>query len=447
MDLTNNDTYIASCIEICNEKLSSYVNIEEIEKAEDDINIYENMEDLQPPRDVFILDHVTDTELLRARQCVINGGFFTEHAAAGEATRLGLGTKYIINIKEHLSASKIAKLISEEKGIFVSAEDVIEEAGCRPSELLPLSVGTRHMLQFSYDIHNLAKEMGADPNEVLEKQKMLIILNETTADIIIQEFISCKMFGFKWDNVMFMVQRSYHGFLLDNNQFFYDEKSPKRLHNHGQMVMQETMDDEIFSIDANGKRKYLKSSEFGEILKKMDDKLSYNIEDVRFLIGSIDYKSLGMVLSMKDQGYRMVMEIVANNPENPQKGGMAAYDPKLGRNVMIEAFELKGMKNSDIKFLNKNFNHYPDPYESWHAMKEHGLKMPFSIKNAHVYFQPIQGDINYLVKTEFVQRKILKPIQSWKTPATAPLTMSYMKEQDQQAGFKEYAEQVFGRTI
>jgi len=435
MDLTNNKTYIQSCKEICSEKLSKYKDIKEISIAENDVNAYDHLDTIEAPREVFILDHVTDKELQRARICVLEGRFFSEHAAAGEATRLGLGTKYLINIKESMSAARIAKLIGEEKGTFVSEDDVAREAECRPSELLSISVGTRHMIQFSFDIVRLANEEGFDPKLALANQKMLIILNETTYEKILEEFQQHNFFGFERVNVMFMIQKSYHGF---NDKFEYDTSSPKRLHNHGQMVMQETMDDEVFYLDESGKWIYLKSEQYGEILKTMDDKLSYNIEDVRFYIGAIDYKSLAMTLTMMDQGYRMVMEIVANNPDNPQKGGMAAYDRKLKRNVMIEAFELKGIANADIKFLNKNFNHYPKPFESWHEMKIHGLKMPIDIKNKHIYFQPIQGDINYLVKTEFVQRKVLKPIQSWKTPGTTPLTMYYMHKQDLQDGFVDY---------
>ena len=73
--------------------------------------------------------------------------------------------------------------------------------------------------------------------------------------------------------------------------------------------------------------------------------------------------------------------------------------------------------------------------------------MPITVKHGLVYFQAVQGDINFLVKTQFVQRKTLKPIQSWKSPATTPLTMKYMKLQDEQPGFKEYAKKTTGINI
>ena len=134
----------------------------------------------------------------------------------------------------------------------------------------------------------------------------------------------------------------------------------------------------------------------------------------------------------------MLMEIVSNNPENAQKGGMAAFDKVLGRNVMIEGFQLKGIKNSEIKYLNKNFNHYPHPYESWDMLKKNGLNMPPVIKGKYIYFQPVQGDINFIVKTEFFRRKTIKPIKAWKSPATTPLAIKCFRMQDKQDGFKSF---------
>ncbi|MCJ7616484.1 MAG: hypothetical protein MUO43_08115, partial [Desulfobacterales bacterium] len=116
----------------------------------------------------------------------------------------------------------------------------------------------------------------------------------------------------------------------------------------------------------------------------------------------------------------------------------------LGKNVMIESFQLKGIKNHEIKYLNKNFNHYPRPYDSWLMLKKHGLNMPIAVKDVAIYFQPVQGDINFLVKTEFFKRKELKPIKSWKSPATTPQAIKYMHMQDQQKGFKRYTEAIIG---
>ena len=445
----DHEDYIDYCLELAQAKLSSYDTISSIKNHEADINIYKNIDFLEEPKNISILDKncLTDSDYIKAYKCILEGRLFSEHAAAGEATRLGLGAKYLINIARDLPVEKIAEIMIRERGSRVSLDEVLKKAGCYPEKLLPLSLGTRHMLQFSFDIYKLAKTYGYDPKQVLLKQKMLVVLNEATIDKIIMEFMINNFFGFKRENVLFMAQKKYHGINLMDGEFVYDKNAPERLHNHGQMVMQQTMDDQIFRVDKKGCRTYLASWEFGETLKEMDDKISYNIEDMGYLTGSIDYDSLAFALKRGEDGCRMIMEVVTNDPENPQKGGMAAFDSLLGRNVMIEAFQLKGIKDHEIKYLNKNFNHYPEPYESWSILKEHGLNMHVSVKNGSIYFQPVQGDINFLVSAEFFRRKVLQPIKAWKSPATTPLAIKNMRMQDMQKGFKEYAESVLGSKL
>jgi hypothetical protein len=438
------ENYIDYCLQVAKDKLSGVVS--NIEIYETNINKYENIDFLQEPRNICLLDekYLTKSDISKACKCILCGKLFSEHAAAGEATRLGIGTKYLINIAEDLSLEKIAEIMTRERGFVVKPEEVLEKAGCRPEELLPLSLGSRHMLQFSYDIHKLAKKHNYDPQSVLSRQHMLVVLNEASANKIIGEFVNNRFFGFNNENVLFIVQKAYHGINMVNGKYVYNKNTSKRLHNHGQMAMQQTMDNQIFNIDNRGNRTFLKSDEFGEILKKMDDKISYNIEDLGYLTASIDYEGLALALKKAEHGYRMLMEIVGNDSENPQKGGMAAFDTLLGKNVMIESFQLKGIENHEIKYLNKNFNHYPKPYNSWLVLKKQGLNMPIAIKAGAIYFQPVQGDINFLVKTEFFKRKVLKPIKSWKSPETTPLAIKYMHIQDRQKGFKEYAESIIG---
>ena len=134
---------------------------------------------------------------------------------------------------------------------------------------------------------------------------MLVILNEHSAKKIIDLFNEHKYYGFDKSNVFFMIQKSYHGINFTEEGFVYDKKTPKRLHNHGQMVMQQTMDDQIFNINLSGKRNYLKAEDFGKILQDMQDKQSYNIEDLGFLMSAIDYESLALALSKSDEGYRI----------------------------------------------------------------------------------------------------------------------------------------------
>ena len=112
---------------------------------------------------------------------------------------------------------------------------------------------------------------------------------------------------------------------------------------------------------------------------------------------------------------------------------------------------LEFFKNEDIKHLNKNFNHYPNPVKSFRIMKEKGLPISFEVKGTYnqsgdpcnyIYANPVQGNINFLVKTAYVMRKNLKPIYNWKSPATTPLAVQAMLKQDNQAGFKEFVKKM-----
>ncbi|MFO7594385.1 MAG: hypothetical protein R6X15_10125, partial [Pseudomonadota bacterium] len=93
---------------------------------------------------------------------------------------------------------------------------------------------------------------------------MLIVLNEETAGVIIEEFIKNRFYGFMRKNVLFMIQEAYHGIRLDGDEVVYDRFSPRRLHNHGHIAIQQTMPNQVFRIDGYGNKVFLSSCEFGE---------------------------------------------------------------------------------------------------------------------------------------------------------------------------------------
>ena len=438
------EAYEHYCLKLIEEKAAGLTSIDDIAAKEADLNVYPHIDCLEKPRNVYLVDDnaLSDTDRQRAAACILEGRLFSEHAAAGEATRLGLGSKYLLNIHQDLSEAQIATLISQETSTPVTPSDVRDIARHSPRDIEPLSLGARHMLQFSFDIHNLAMSLGKNPEQALLRQKMLIILNQQSAAAILSEIQRFKYFGFSWKNVYFMIQQSFYGINLKHGQFFFDPSSPTRLHNHGQIVIQQTMRNQIFTLDPLGEHHIVNKDEFHGTLATMEDKVAYNIENLDFLTGSIDYAALAFALKQGDKGTQMIMEIVGNDPVYPQKGGMAAYDPILKKNVMIEGFQLKGLENKDIYYLNKNFNHYPHPAESWLTVKQHGLNMPITVKEGYLYFQPVQGDINFLVKTDFFSRKQKTAISSLKSPYNLPAAILKMAEQDKHPGFIDYAREM-----
>jgi hypothetical protein len=443
-DLRSHTHYIDSLIALAHDKLGNCATMAEVASREALINRYPRLEGLAEPRQIRVLaeDGRHGARLARAKAAVLRGDILFEHAAAGEGTRLMLGPKYFLNLAQELTVERIAHLVSMEGGRVISPEALDQLLDCPPQDLLPLPLGTRHMLQLAFDLANLARELNESPREVLARQHLLIAVAEEMVGHIEKEFYQWRFFGFSPGQVFFMVQQSFHGLSLRAGKFFYDLESPRRLHNHGQMVMQQAMDQQLFTLAGAHPREqtFYSQAAVGEWLQRFDDKISYNIEDLDYLTGSLDLAGLGLALELGDQGFHMVMEVVANNPLKPQKGGMLAWDQELGRDVMIESFQLGQIRNQDIQYLNRNFNHYPRPWVSWGRVGEAGLPMPIAVKDGYLYFQPVQGDINFLVDTAFFRRVELRPIRNLKSPATLPLALNRMSAQDRQPGFREFVQ-------
>jgi hypothetical protein len=445
-DLRSHARYIDSLIALAHERLGDCASMAEIASRERQVNRYPRLDGLKEPRQILVLaeDGGSAVGLARARAAVGRGDILFEHAAAGEGTRLMLGPKYFLNPAREMTLDRLAHLISMEGGRVISPQDLAGQLDVPPQELLDLPLGTRHMLQLAFDLAGLSRELGEAPREVLGRQHLLIVIAGEMLSHIEKEFYRWHFFGFKPEQVFFMVQEGFHGLNLAGRKFFYDLRSPRRLHNHGQMVMQQTMDRQLFTLAGEHPREkaYLSQAAVADWLWRFADKISYNIEDLDYLTGSLDLAGLGLALELGEQGYHMVMEVVANNPEKPQKGGMLAWDDHLSRNVMIESFQLGDLKNEDIKYLNRNFNHYPQPRESWGRVAELGLPMPIAVKDGFLYFQPVQGDINFLVDTAFFRRLEMRPIRNLKSPASLPLAVNRMLAQDRQPGFREFVQRL-----
>ncbi|MCB2186845.1 MAG: hypothetical protein KQJ78_10535 [Deltaproteobacteria bacterium] len=439
IDLSDFDTYLATCCGLAQERLGGYASLADLDQDQAEVNRYPRLEELTEPRQVRVLDQglVPAAAETRAGEALLGGRILLEHTCAGEATRLGLGTKYLITPPRDLTPEVLARFPE------------LQPQGWRvkPAELRPLSLGRRHMLQLAWDIRQLAESAGQDPAAALARQTLLIIMNEATHNEVREDFREARFYGFDPSRVLFMVQRSFPGLTRAQGAWRLAPDSPRRLHNHGQMLMQTTMEGQIFRLDAAGGRQTLSWPEFQDLCAGFDDKISFNIEDMDYLSSSLDLLGLAGALKLGEEGYRMVMEVVTNDPDNPQKGGALAWDPELGRDVMIESFQLKGVANQDITHLNRNINHYPRPAEMLTQVRERGLSMPIAVKQGYLYFQPVQGDVNFLVPTAFVRRPVVQSIRAWKSAANTPAALEAMAAQERRPGFLAWAAGLTGLAL
>lgn len=421
--------YANSCRKIANDNFQG-LTVADVEAMADTFNAYPGLDSLLPPRSLTVMENrISDTLRERARRAILDGLVFWEHTAAGEATRLKFGPKYLI----HPHQLSLGCADNEAAGL-----KHIEESPVQARNLLPLTLGRRHMLQWVFEISRLAEEYGQPPQAVLKRQKTLLVVNEQSHEEICASILKDNFLGLAPHNFLFMIQPSFLALTPTAEGWDYDQNTAPRLHNHGQLAMQKTMDSQVFYLDGNLGRHYLSQEEYFTLLDSSADLISYNIEDLGYLTGALDFDAIGLALALGDEGFGMTMEIVANNPSRPIKGGLCAFDPALGRDVVIESFRLLGLGPEKIEHLNKNFNQYPTPGRIFRRLRQEGLFMPVAVKDEGLYFQPTQGDLNFLAKTAFITRQNPSPIKSWKAPEDTPLALSAMNCQDSQKGFADF---------
>jgi hypothetical protein len=426
LDLRSPDSYFESAIRIANSRLSSFRNAQEVGEAADDLNAYPGRESLAPPSSGKILEDSGANLAELGRKAVLEGRIFWEHTAAGEATRLGMGPKYFI------SPDRLERCLAEDGGPDPKGS------------FLPLELGRRHLVQLAFEIRRLAGESGVDPEAAMARQRMLLVVPEEGASAMVERAARDLAGMLPLESLLFMVQSAFPGLAKGPSGWEPDPQSPRRLHNHGYLAMQKTMEGQVFRLDSGGKPERLSREAFLGMLDEAWDMVSYNIEDLGYLTSALDLESAGLAVQKRSEGYGMMMEVIPNNPERPIKGGMHAFDPVLGRDVMVESFRLKGVGPADIKFLNKNFNHYLDPASIVGRIRDEGLFMPVAVKDGRVYFQPVQGDINFWARTFFFSRRKASPINSLKSRLDIPSAIEAVRLQDAQPGFAEFAASLAG---
>jgi hypothetical protein len=422
-------------------------------------------------------------------QAYLGGKILVEDTAAGEASRLAMGNKWFLkpldlarglhtylqkakediksthpsldellakakemaDIKGPISLEKLKELTGESIDTLESLDLALVKLNKLAKNLLPISLGIRHKLQYVYDLIKIATSYNLNIEEVLKSQWTLTVLNEENFIPITREIIKHNYFGLEPSRFLFAIQPSHPGIEITEKGLSYSPHAPWHLWNHGDTQIMLTMDNQIFRIRFNLygeiEKDPLKADNFEKILAGVSVKVSYPIEDLDYLTQAININNLAQAFILGKEGYQMIME-VAKQKVPPQKGGFWAFNEDLGRAVMIETDwggevidENDPKSLAKISYLNRNFNLYPNPVEVWKKLKEEGLPVHIAVKNGYLYLAPPQGDQNFLVPTAFIQPEELKPLRSLKTVFDIPETLEAMKKQDEQEGFRELAQQ------
>jgi hypothetical protein len=438
MDLDSPASYAESCRRLAAERLRGLAGPAEAAAAEAELNAYPRPERLEPPRTVRFLEDLAGLEDL-GRRAVLEGRVIWEHAAAGEATRLGLGRKFFLKPADLTAGPAAGSCFAADAGPAAdsAALNSVSNSVFDAEPPWPVPLGQRHLLQPILEIAALAREAGHDPANILARQRFLVVASEETFEATAALTAAALAPFLPLENVWLMKQLAFHGLDRGPDGWFFDLGSPRRLHNHGQLAMQKTMDGQIRRLSDGGPAAPMSRTEFFAQLEEADDLASFNIEDLDYLTGALDLRTLGLAVRLGAEGCGMVMELSANHPQRPVKGGSCFWDPELGRDVMIEGFRLRTFPAEKFKLLNKNFNHYPRPARVFERLRQEGLFMPVAVKDFKVYFQPVQGDLNFLIPTAFFARREQKPLNSLKTSADFSAALAALKAQDRQPGFRE----------
>ncbi|GHV56847.1 hypothetical protein FACS189460_2390 [Deltaproteobacteria bacterium] len=407
------EAYLESCLAIAEERFSG-LGLAEVAALEADFNAYPGLDGLQPPRNLLVLeDQIDSGRVAAAQKAVLDGRVFWEHTAAGEGVRLGLGPKYL------LDPSRLPGLPGN---------------GPRPH---PWTLGDRHLGQWAFEMRRLAEAAGLEPRAVLARQTVLLIVSAEGRAGITNRILASGFLGLKPDNFLFMEQAAFPA-LRPEGGWHFEVGTARRLHNHGHLAMQKTMAGQVFRLDRAGRETRLSRAEFFDRLGRADDLVSHSIEDLGYLTAALDLEAIALALALGERGFGLIMEVVPNNPDHPVKGGLCAHDPALGRDVMVESLRLRGLPPERLHHLNKNFNHCPRPAGIFGRLAEEGLFMPVSVKEEGLYFQPVAGDLNFLVPTAFFTRRRPAPLSAWKSPLDHPAALAALARQDAQPGFAEF---------
>jgi hypothetical protein len=399
-----------------------------------------------------------------AAERIIAGEVGWEHAVGGKGTRMKLDMeKFLFDAHALIDNGREMGSLSEEQ---------VRHYTGAIKEHADIPLGVRHMLAFACSLKRLADRYGEDWRDALWNQHVFMIANADVLDRMVETFKDWDFFGLDPDKVLFMVSESYPVLRADESGQISVDHDNYFIHNHGVARVQTTMDYSWFRYDPkDGERTYLSRDETVEIYKGLTSFQSMNVEDLDYLIEAIDIHAQILALGTRFRPlpsdfdlteYRMMMEVVQQKKDNPQKGGMLAFDPNFfepgtGRVVVVEAFELfpayhhydgavaKKELYPKILWLNRNVNSYSRPGAPGGLLElitKQGLPFALGIKKGGLVNEMPQGAANYFLPTVYVARmkKVgdryeAVPIRNLKEAGDIATALEYLLRQAQVEGF------------
>ena len=87
--------------------------------------------------------------------------------------------------------------------------------------------------------------------------KKIIVISPSTGESIIRELLANKYYGYSPENVIFVVQKEYHEFAVNEDDISIDITSPGRTRGAGDALMRTLRDPDAFYVTPDGTKNYL----------------------------------------------------------------------------------------------------------------------------------------------------------------------------------------------
>jgi hypothetical protein len=301
------------------------------------------------------------------------------------------------------------------------------------------------LLAYRMFVEKIAKESGANVNDVLKRQKLIFHINDEVEAAVFTDLKAMNYYGFDVSNMYFINQPEFAGYRLEKKgqalSLKLDEKSPKLVYGHGDNAVQLNVAGDAYQITAAGEKKYLENGLLSYLGQR--NVMSHRINDLtKFLVDEVvGLEKLALGMYLHDQGHNIVADLV-DNP-NKQKGGTAT---NYG---LLEKLSADGSKG--LMGLIDELGEEGAPYNAFRLLyradtlneliKNNELPYYLRFNDGYFYLEAVTGDLTQYEdsKTAFIQKEG-DLIHDFKTTDNLMEAIEFLKKQDEEL-------KAFGATL
>jgi len=284
---------------------------------------------------------------LQARELLLSGGYAPQFLFSGAATRLGLGSMYVVDLRtlaEEIRSRRHGLVLESFEGLPQPFRSAITGA---PVPRFSLGLGPRQLLEYRSRLETLAAAAGVSPERAVRAAAFVLHLGQRSEEAVLDDLVENDFYGFDPDKALFLTQPMGHGLLFKEGGLVQDPESVRLPAGHGYPMAQLFQRGTGFRLDAAGRRRPLDGT-VEEELRRLGVKLlgSHRVNDLdRLEAAAADPVRLGLGLELMGDlddpgsGHNFIVELV-DNPKN-QKGGFWKRDKRTGIKALAESMNLK----------------------------------------------------------------------------------------------------------